>query len=144
MTQPFATNQPHSHTRGTAEIWVKVSPGTGLSLLGSELREIPMNAAYLVPPTGTIDHSNINLSKTDPEWWLYIARSPQGGGGGRGGGGGNLNAAAGAAGASGGVAAVPVGVPGGGGGGRGRGPQNPNISRPGDVGDATVPGKPLK
>jgi len=57
MTQPFATNQPHSHTRGTAEIWVKVSPGTGLSLLGSELREIPRNAAYLVPPTGTIDHS---------------------------------------------------------------------------------------
>ena len=139
MTQPFATNQPHSHTRGTAEIWVKVSPGTGLSLLGSELREIPRNAAYLVPPTGTIDHSNINLSKTDPEWWLYIARSPQGGGGGRGGGG-NLNAAAGAPAPGGAAATTPVGV----GGGRGRGPQNPNISRPGDVGEATVPGKPIK
>jgi len=155
MTQPFATNQPHSHTRGTAEIWVKVSPGTGLSLLGSELREIPRNAAYLVPPTGTIDHSNINLSKTDPEWWLYIARSPQGGGGGRGGGGGgNLNAAAGPA-APGGTpvtvpapaAAAPGEPPAGGGrggGGRGRGPQNPDISRPGDVGEATVPGKPIK
>lgn len=150
MTQPFATNQPHSHTRGTAEIWVKVSPGTGLSLLGSELREIPRNAAYLVPPTGTIDHSNINLSKTDPEWWLYIARSPQGGGGGRGGAG-NLNAAAGPAAPGGAAATVPApgagapgGAPGGGGGGRGRGPQNPNISRPGDVGEATVPGKPVQ
>jgi mannose-6-phosphate isomerase-like protein (cupin superfamily) len=162
MTQPFATNQPHSHTRGTAEIWVKVSPGTGLSLLGSELREIPRNAAYLVPPTGTIDHSNINLSKTDPEWWLYIARSPRGGGGGRGAGGGNLNAAAGPAASGGAPVTVPVqggagagagagggGVPfgaraGSGAGGRGRGPQNPNISRPGDVGEATVAGKPIK
>jgi mannose-6-phosphate isomerase-like protein (cupin superfamily) len=148
MTQPFATNQPHSHTRGTAEIWVKVSPGTGLSLLGSELREIPRNAAYLVPPTGTIDHSNINLSKTDPEWWLYIARSPQGGGGG-GRGSGNLNAAAGPAAPVVAAATVPApgsGAPGGapGGGGRGRGPQNPNISRPGDVGEATVAGKPIK
>lgn len=128
MNQPFATSQPHSHPHGMAEIWTKVSPGTGLSLLGSELREMPQNSAYLVPPTGTIDHSNINLSKDQVEWWLYIARSPQAAGGGRGGGGGR---GAGVAGAS-------------GGGGRGRGPQNPNISRPGDVGEANIAGKPLK
>jgi mannose-6-phosphate isomerase-like protein (cupin superfamily) len=142
MVQPFSTSQPHSHTKGTAEVWVKVSPGSGLTLLGSELREIPRDGAYLVPPTGTIDHSNINLSKDKPEWWLYIARSPQGGGRGN-------NTTAATAPANPNDPAVAVNAAGGGagrggGGGRGRGPQNPNISRPGEVGDATVPGTPIK
>jgi hypothetical protein len=76
MLQPWAVSQPHSHTPGTEEIWVKISPGIIPILLGSDLREMPENSAYLVPPTGKTDHSNINTSKTNTEWWVYIARGP--------------------------------------------------------------------
>jgi mannose-6-phosphate isomerase-like protein (cupin superfamily) len=147
MDPPFSTNQPHSHGHGTEEIWVRVSSGTGLVMLGSELRELPEGAAYLVPPTGITDHSNLNLSKTNTDWWIYIARGPANAGGGRGqqvtgnpGAPGNVNAAAGAAAPGGPVAAAGAGGRGGrGGGGRGA---NPNISR--DTTEATVAGTPLK
>lgn len=43
-------------------------------LIGSELREFPQNAAYLVPPTGVTEHANLNLSKDRVDWWLYLAR----------------------------------------------------------------------
>lgn len=97
MLQPWAASQPHSHGQGTEEIWVKVSPGTATILIGSELREMPQNSAYLVPPTGSTEHSNLNLSKDRVDWYLYIAHGPiappgsttaqnggRGGGGGRG------------------------------------------------------------
>jgi mannose-6-phosphate isomerase-like protein (cupin superfamily) len=76
MLQPWAVSQPHSHTPGTEEIWTKISPGSIPILLGSELFEMGENTAYLVPPTGKTDHSNINLSKDKVEWWIYIARGP--------------------------------------------------------------------
>jgi mannose-6-phosphate isomerase-like protein (cupin superfamily) len=146
MNQPWATSQPHSHGRGTEEIWVKVSPGTGVILLGSELRELPEDGAYLVPPTNTIDHSNINLSKTQVDWWIYIARGAAGGGSisasaAGSGAPANVNASAVSAGTPGGPVATVggAGVAGRGGGGRGA---NPNISR--DTLEATVAGKPLK
>jgi mannose-6-phosphate isomerase-like protein (cupin superfamily) len=94
MLQPWASSQPHSHGEGTEEVWVKVSPGTATILIGSELREMPQDTAYLVPPTGSTEHSNLNLSKDRVDWYLYIARgrAPQPGAsaqnGGRGGGGG--------------------------------------------------------
>jgi len=127
MDPPFSTNQPHSHGKGTEEIWVRVSSGTGVVMLGGELRELPEGAAYLVPPTGITDHSNLNLSKTNTDWWIYIARGPASGGAGGGRGGANVNAAAG---------------PGGGGRGGGGRAANPNISR--DTTEATVAGTPLK
>lgn len=122
MLRPWSVSQPHSHGQGTEEIWTKVTPGNAVMLLGSELRDMPENSAYLVPPTGTLDHSNLNLSKDKTEWWIYIARGPApapGAAGGRGGAGGR--------------------GPGGAGGGRGG---NANLSR--DTAAATVAGKPLK
>jgi mannose-6-phosphate isomerase-like protein (cupin superfamily) len=123
MLQPWAVSQPHNHTPGTEEIWTKVTPGVATILLGSELREMPEDSAYLVPPNGITDHSNLNLSKDRVEWWIYVARGPAQGAG-RGGTGAGANGAA-----------PPAG------GGGGRGPANPNLSR--DMGEATVPGKPL-
>lgn len=115
MLRPWSASQPHSHVPGTEEIWTKVTPGNAVMLLGSELRDMPENTAYLVPPTGTLEHSNLNLSKDKTEWWIYIARGP---------------------------APVP-GAPGRGGrGGGGRGNANPNLSR--DTTAATIVGKPLK
>lgn len=147
MLHPWAASQPHSHGPGTEEIWTKLTPGDGVMLIGSELREFPQNAAYLVPPTGFTEHSNLNLSKDRVDWWLYVAR-------GRGNAGApqtTSTASPGAAGVaananSGGAnpaasATVPGG-PNGGGGGRGR---NPNIIRDqASVDAATVSGKPVK
>lgn len=76
MLQPWAVSQPHSHTPGTEEIWTKITPGVMPILLGSDLREMGEDTAYLVPPTGKTDHSNINISKTKTEWWIYVARGP--------------------------------------------------------------------
>jgi hypothetical protein len=71
------------------------------------------DSAYLVPPTGKTDHSNINLSKVKTEWWIYIARGPA-----------NPN-----------PAPRPQGQQNGG------RPANPNLSR--DTTAASIPGKPL-
>jgi mannose-6-phosphate isomerase-like protein (cupin superfamily) len=76
MLQPWAVSQPHNHTPGTEEIWTKISPGSIPILMGSDLREMKEDTAYLVPPTGKTDHSNINISKDKTEWWLYVARGP--------------------------------------------------------------------
>ncbi len=72
--QPWATSQPHTHPPGFEEIWTKVSPGTGVMLMGSELRKFPENAGYRVPPNGVTEHSNLNLSEDKTEQWLYVAR----------------------------------------------------------------------
>jgi mannose-6-phosphate isomerase-like protein (cupin superfamily) len=116
MLQPWAVSQPHSHGAGTEEIWTKVTPGTAPILIGSELREMPQNSAYLVPPTGSTEHSNLNLTRDRVDWYLYIAHGP-------------LNAA-----------------PGGGGRGGGRGANtSPNVVRDrASVEQATVAGKPIR
>jgi mannose-6-phosphate isomerase-like protein (cupin superfamily) len=74
MLQPWAMSQPHSHGPGTEEIWTKLTPGMAVMLLGSELREFPQNAAYLVPPTAVTEHANLNLTKDRVDWYLYVAR----------------------------------------------------------------------
>ncbi len=61
MLQPWAVSAPHSHGQGTEEVWTKVTPGDATMMLGSELREMPQNAAYLVPPTGFTKHANLNM-----------------------------------------------------------------------------------
>jgi mannose-6-phosphate isomerase-like protein (cupin superfamily) len=119
MLQPWAMSQPHSHGAGTEEIWTKVTPGKEVVLIGSEIREVGENGAYLVPPTGFTEHGNLNLTKDRVDWWIYTARG----------------------------AAPPAGAPpnagrGGGGGRGGRGGGNPNLSR--NAEEATVPGKPLR
>lgn len=76
MVPPWSVSQPHSHTPGTEEIWTLLTPEDAQVLLGSDLRELHQSQAYLVPPTGKTDHSNMNFSKTKTQWWLYIARGP--------------------------------------------------------------------
>jgi mannose-6-phosphate isomerase-like protein (cupin superfamily) len=129
LLPPFAMSDPHTHGPGTEEVWTKISPGTSIMLLGSELREMPQYSAYLVPPTGITQHANINLDKSKTEMWLYMARGAapagttppaapaptapaagRGGAGGGRGGGGNPNLTLGAAGSEmGTVAGRPLG-----------------------------------
>ncbi len=119
MLQPWAVSQPHSHGAGTEEIWTKTTPGTATILIGSELHEMPQNSAYLVPPTGFTEHSNLNLSKDHVDWYLYVAHGPI-----------NPNVS------------QSGGGRGGGGGGRG---SNPNVVRDrASVEAATVAGKPIR
>ncbi|MFP5275935.1 MAG: cupin domain-containing protein [Acidobacteriota bacterium] len=77
MVPPWSVSQPHSHTPGTEEIWTLLTPEPAQVLLGSDLRQLNQGQAYLVPPTGKTDHSNMNFSKTKTQWWLYIARGPE-------------------------------------------------------------------
>lgn len=113
MLQPWAVSQPHNHPHGMEEVWTKISSGSIPVLFNSDLREMTENSAYLVPPNGKTDHSNINVSKNKVEWWIYFARSPQTGQ--RPAGAGNANA--------------------------NRPPANPNLSR--DTQAATIEGRPL-
>ncbi len=130
MLQPRAMSAPHTHERGIEEIWTKLTPGTAVTLLGSEIRDMPENSAYLVPPTGFTQHGNLNLSQDRVDWWLYVARSAAGGGG-RG---------AGAVTSNGGAPPAPSANANAG--GRGA---NPNVVRDrASVEAANVPGKPLK
>ena len=125
MLMPLTMAAPHTHTPGTEEIWTKLTPGTALMLLGSELREMPQFGAFLAPPNGVTWHGQINTSKTQLEKWLYVA-----GGGGRGARQGGAPAAA----------QAPAR-------GRGRGgPANPNLlSRdPAAIDQATVKPTPLR
>lgn len=121
MLMPMTMAAPHTHVPGTDEIWTKLTPGSSLLLLGSELREQPQYSAFLAPPNGITWHGQINPSKTQIEMWLYVA-------------GGNA------------ATVLPAAArPGGGGGGRGPGAGNPNLSRDQAVVDqANVKGKPLK
>ena len=74
MLQPWSMSAPHVHEEGVEEIWTKLTPGVAVMNIGSELREMPENSAYLAPPTGITGHANLNLSKDKVEWWLYVAR----------------------------------------------------------------------
>jgi hypothetical protein len=143
MLQPWTWSEPHTHTPGTEEVWVKLTPGNSVALLGSDLRDMPQYSAYLAPPTGFTTHGQLNLSKTNVEGWLYIARGPAPGAGGRGGQAppaGNAPAAANAA--RGGNAPAAGAAAGGGGGGRGN--PNPNLFTDlGTIDQATVRGKPI-
>ncbi len=129
MLQPRAMSAPHTHGAGTEEIWTKLTPGTAVTLLGSEIRDMPENSAYLVPPTGFTQHGNLNLTADRVDWWLYVARGAAGGGG-RGGGPVTSNGGA-----------PPAPNANANAGGRGA---NPNVIRDrAAVEAANIPGKPL-
>ena len=128
MLMPFTMAAPHPHQPGTEEIWTKLSPGTSLTLLGSELREMPQFSAFLAPPNGLTWHAQVNTSKTQIEQWLYVA-------------GDSVTPSTPPATASG-PGAAQAQAPAAGG---GRGVANPNLSRdPAVVDRATVKGTPLR
>jgi mannose-6-phosphate isomerase-like protein (cupin superfamily) len=128
MLMPLTMATPHTHTKGTEEIWTKLTPGDALMILGSELREMPQYSAFTAIPDGQTWHGQMNPSKTQVEQWLYVA-------------GGNAATAPPAPARQGGAA--NAGRQGGGGGGRGN--ANPNLSRdPAVVRQADVKPAPLQ
>jgi mannose-6-phosphate isomerase-like protein (cupin superfamily) len=53
--------QPHSHEPGVEEVWFAIE-GDIWSLLGKQIRNLPVGTAYRVPSDGMTAHANINLS----------------------------------------------------------------------------------
>jgi mannose-6-phosphate isomerase-like protein (cupin superfamily) len=142
MLMPMTMAAPHPHVFGTEEVWTKITPGTSLTLLGSELREMPQYSAFLAPPNGHTWHAQVNTSKTQVEMWLYVAGAGNTGGRGQGAPGPTTSQAPTPAQPATPIATAAVGA--GRGGGRGGG-GNPNLSRdPAVVNQANVKGTPLK
>lgn len=63
----------HTHQPGQQEFWFKVSDGPALMQLGSEVRPWPINAGFMVPPTGKTVHAHINTGE-EMQAWFYMSR----------------------------------------------------------------------
>ena len=132
MLLPMTMAAPHTHTPGTEEIWTKLTPGSALTLLGSELRETPQFSAFLAVPDGKTWHGQVNPSRTQVEMWLYVA-------------GGNAGGRVGGAGPGAAQAVAPNQPAAATAAAAGRGGGNPNLSRDPDVvNQANVKGTPLR
>jgi mannose-6-phosphate isomerase-like protein (cupin superfamily) len=68
MPDTFA--QPHSHPRGTEEIWAALD-GTVSFQLGKQIRKMDKGEAHMIPPDGKTPHANFN-SGEKPVKMLYI------------------------------------------------------------------------
>jgi len=69
---PMTIGHPHFHVKGTEEVWTTIS-GDNIAWLGKEIRDQPPGTAYMIPPDGRTNHSNINRSKTEQVVMLYFA-----------------------------------------------------------------------
>jgi len=71
---PMSIGEPHAHVPQWEEIWTKLAPDNSFLMLGSEVREMPVNTAFLAPPNGKTVHSVVNLTKDKMMAWLFIGR----------------------------------------------------------------------
>ena len=69
---PMTIGHPHFHVKGTEEVWTTLS-GHNIAWLGKELRFQPPGTAYIIPPNGRTNHSNINESENEQVVMLYFA-----------------------------------------------------------------------
>lgn len=69
---PMTIGHPHFHVKGCEEIWTTLK-GDNIVFLGTQIRHQSPGTAYLIPPDGKTNHSNINQSKTGQVKMLYIA-----------------------------------------------------------------------
>ena len=73
---PMSIGEPHAHVPQWEEIWTKLAPDNSFLMLGSEVREMPVNTAFLAPPNGKTVHSVVNLTKDKMMAWLFMEDSP--------------------------------------------------------------------
>ncbi|MCE5251427.1 cupin domain-containing protein [bacterium] len=69
---PMTIGHPHVHVKGCEEVWTTVY-GDNIAWLGKQIRFQPPGTAYMIPPDGKTNHSNINQSKTDQVKMLYFS-----------------------------------------------------------------------
>jgi len=58
---PMTFFQPHSHDKGTEEVWCTIN-GDVYVLLGKQIRFQPPGTAYMIPPDSKSPHANFNVS----------------------------------------------------------------------------------
>jgi mannose-6-phosphate isomerase-like protein (cupin superfamily) len=71
---PMTVAEPHAHIVHWEEIWTKLPPYGSYFVLGSEVRKMPPNTAFLAPPNSLTTHSVMNLMEHEYQAWLYIGR----------------------------------------------------------------------
>jgi mannose-6-phosphate isomerase-like protein (cupin superfamily) len=71
---PMSIAEPHAHVTGWEEIWTKLPSYSSYLMLGSEVREMPPNTAFLAPPNYKTVHSVVNLRREGYQKWLFIGR----------------------------------------------------------------------
>lgn len=69
---PMTIGHPHVHVKGCEEVWTTIK-GNNIALLGKQIRHQPPGTAYMIPPDGKTNHSNINQSKTEQVLMLYFS-----------------------------------------------------------------------
>jgi len=69
---PMKIGHPHVHVKGCEEVWTTIR-GSNVAWLGKELRMQPPGTAYMIPPDGKTNHSNINQSKNEQLLMLYFS-----------------------------------------------------------------------
>jgi mannose-6-phosphate isomerase-like protein (cupin superfamily) len=71
---PMTIAEPHAHIPHWEEVWVKLPPDSSYLMLGSEVREMPPNTAFLAPPNSKTVHSVVNLLKDKTQAFMYLGR----------------------------------------------------------------------
>jgi hypothetical protein len=70
---PMSIGRPHTHPPHWEEVWTNIGPGNSILQLGSEIREMPVNTAMLVPPNGQTVHAVLNTTR-DTQAFFYFGR----------------------------------------------------------------------
>lgn len=73
---PMTIAGAHAHPQGWEEVWVKLSEGTTLLQVGSEIRPWRKDQGFVVPPNGRTIHAAIN-NTNQRQLWFYFASSPR-------------------------------------------------------------------
>lgn len=73
---PMTIGHPHFHGNDMEEVWTTIY-GDNIAWLGTELRPQPAGTAYMIPPDGATNHSNINQAETGQVKMLYFAVRPK-------------------------------------------------------------------
>ncbi|MGE0406436.1 MAG: cupin domain-containing protein [Candidatus Korobacteraceae bacterium] len=71
---PVAMGGPHAHPPHWEEVWTNLGPESAFLMLGSELREMPVNTGFIAPPNGQTVHSVLNTSRNKVQAFFYFAR----------------------------------------------------------------------
>jgi hypothetical protein len=69
---PMSIGEPHAHVHGWEEVWTKLPLYDVYLTLGSEVRDMPPNTAFLAPPNNKTVHAVQNLRKDVVQAWLFI------------------------------------------------------------------------
>jgi hypothetical protein len=69
---PMSIGEPHAHIAGWEEVWTKLPPNDAYLTLGSEVRAMPANTAFLAPPNNQTVHAVQNLKTDAVQAWFFI------------------------------------------------------------------------